>query len=155
MKPYQQLDQDSISKFEIEGKMNLNIEGQEIELNEDDLEISSQDIPGWLVASDGKITVAVDIKLNEGLVQEGIAREFVNRIQNLRKDEGLEVTDRIQLKILRHEEINDAIKNNIRYICAETLADQLDLVDDISNPGGRIDVEISEKIKTTIQLEKV
>ena len=93
--------------------------------------------------------------MTEELIQEGIAREFVNRIQNLRKDEGLEVTDRINLKILQHDEINDAIKNNIQYICAETLADRLELVDSIGSNGGRIEVEMGGQIKTSIQLEKV
>ena len=85
-----------------------------------DVEISSQDIPGWLVASEGGISVALDITISESLREEGIAREMVNRIQNLRKDSGLEVTDRISLRIKRNEAVENAVQNNFEYIRRET-----------------------------------
>jgi isoleucyl-tRNA synthetase len=149
------LDQGAIAEIERAGALNFKLEGEEVSLDMQDLEISSEDIPGWLVASDEKVTVAIDIHLTAELIEEGIAREFVNRIQNLRKDEGLEVTDRIKLRILQHSSINDAIKHNIQYICAETLADRLDLVDKIENQGGKVEVAMGENIITSIQLEKV
>ncbi|MEQ8325160.1 MAG: isoleucine--tRNA ligase [Vicingaceae bacterium] len=148
------LTQDQIADSEKHGDLSLIIDGQEVILTSEDFEIVSQDIPGWLVANDDKLTVAVDIRLSIELLQEGIAREFVNRIQNLRKDAGLDVTDRIDLKILQHEEINDAIKNNIQYICAETLADGLDLVDSMSGMSGGKEVEINDHIRTSIHLQK-
>jgi len=150
-----QVGQEDIAKIEKSGVLSFEIDGNNVSLGLEDLEISSQDIPGWLVASDEKVTVAIDINLTDELIQEGIAREFVNRIQNLRKDKGLEVTDRIYLRILQHDGINNAIKNNIQYICAETLADRLDLVESMENHGGKTEVEMGEKIKTSIQLEKV
>lgn len=149
------LDQASISEIEKSGHLNFKLNDQSIQLESSDFEIISEDIPGWLVASDDKITVAIDINISPELMQEGIAREFVNRIQNLRKDVGLEVTDRIKVKIKEHIEINDAIKNNIQYICAETLADRLDLVDSLDSSASEIEVEIGSEVKTTIQLEKV
>ena len=149
------LDQNKISEIEKSGQLDFEINGQNIRLTSTDFEIISEDIPGWLVASDDKITVAIDISMSPELLQEGIAREFVNRIQNLRKDAGLEVTDRINVKIKEHIEINDAIKNNIQYICDETLADRLDLVDSLESSASEIEVEIGSEVKTTIQLEKV
>lgn len=149
------LNQEEISEIEKSGTLNFELSGKEINLTSADIDIISEDIPGWLVASDDKITVAIDININSELLQEGIAREFVNRIQNLRKDAGLDVTDRIKVKIKEHIEINDAIKNNIQYICAETLADRLDLVDSLESSACEIEVEIGSEVKTMIQLEKV
>ena len=149
------LSQESIQEAEVSGKMQFELNQQQVELNEEDFEILSQDIPGWSVAGDDKITVAVDIRLSQELIQEGIAREFVNRIQNLRKEAGLQVTDRIALKIAEQENINNAIKNNIQYICAETLADSLELVDSKSMQNGSTEVEIGDEIRTSIQLDKL
>ncbi|NQX97413.1 MAG: isoleucine--tRNA ligase [Flavobacteriales bacterium] len=122
---------DEIAELEANGSKNLIVDGQDVVLEFADVEISTQDIPGWLVQSEGGITVALDITLSDELKEEGIAREFVNRIQNLRKDSGLEVTDRISINILKHTEINQAINNNKNYICSETLANDLELVDEL------------------------
>lgn len=149
-----ELGKEQITEYESTGKLTLHVDNQKVQLEEGDLEILPQDIPGWLVATERDLTVALDIQLTDQLVQEGIAREFVNRIQNLRKEEGLEVTDRIKLRIQSHEGVNSAINNNIRYICAETLADRLDLVEEIGNGGGKTEIEISNAIATTIQIEK-
>lgn len=128
------------------------VDGEEIVLNLEDFEIATQDIPGWLVANDSELTVALDVTLSDELKEEGIAREFVNRIQNLRKDSGLEVTDRILLTIKSDEKINKAINNNLAYICSETLADNLILADELS--GNKTLVEIDADIKSEIELMK-
>jgi len=120
------LEQKDIQKIEQEGKINLEIENKIITLQLQDVEISSQDIEGWLVASQGPLTVALDISIDEGLKNEGIARELVNRIQNLRKDSGYEVTDRIDIKILKDGFVEKAVENNIEYIKTETLTEALD-----------------------------
>lgn len=149
-----QFNQDDITAFEQNQGTTLSIDGQEVILDSNDAEISTQDIPGWLVVTEKGITVALDITITENLREEGIAREFVNRIQNLRKDSGLEVTDKIHLKILNHSEINNAVNNNKDYICSETLAGQLDLVDELKQNEG-ITVELDEDVSTLISLEKL
>jgi isoleucyl-tRNA synthetase len=101
------------------------IDGTTIELDIADFEINAQDIPGWLVASEGGITVALDITLSPELKAEGIAREVVNRIQNMRKDAGFEVTDRIFVQIQTTDVIKDAIKQFEQYICTEVLANSI------------------------------
>ena len=105
-----------------------------------------------MVAVEGNLTVALDVTLNAELIEEGLAREFVNRIQNLRKDNGYEVTDRILLTIKSDDKINEAIKKNLIYICSETLADSLQLVDSIE--GNKTLVEIDETITTEIGITK-
>ena len=93
----------------------------------EDVEITAEDVPGWQVANLGKLTVALDVNITDELKSEGIAREVINRIQNLRKEMGLEVTDRIEIKIQKHHLIAQSVENNLSYICAETLANSLDL----------------------------
>ena len=144
--------QEKIAAFEAAETLTLNIGGQEVVLTSEDVEVITQDIPGWTVQSDGDITVALDIELDDALRFEGIAREFVNRIQNLRKDSGLEVTDKINLKIQRDDRINQAVESNIRYICSETLAEDLALLDVVE--GGAA-VELDEQISTKILIEKL
>jgi len=145
---------DQISQLEKEGSIKLLLNDQEVEITTDDVSITAKDIPGWLVAADGNITVALDITLSKELKEEGIAREFVNRIQNLRKDSGLEVTDKIKLRIQRTGEIEQAIENNLDYICAETLAGTLDLVSEVKGNGATL-VEVDGDISTMIALEKI
>jgi len=96
-----------------------------------DVEITSQDIEGWLVANEGNLTVALDVTISEELREEGIARELVNRIQNLRKDSGFEVTDRIDVKIQKDDQIVKAVEANIEYIKTETLTETLEIVEQI------------------------
>ena len=117
------------------------IEGDPIALEMEDFEISTDDIPGWLVATEGNYTVALDETISSALKNEGIAREFVNRIQNLRKESGLEVTDRIELQIKSDDKINLAINDNLNYICSETLANSLDLVEKIQGEKVVFEVE--------------
>ncbi|MGP1991971.1 isoleucine--tRNA ligase [Zobellia laminariae] len=119
------LGQDDIQKIEQDGEISLDIIDKIITLQLQDVEIASQDIEGWLVASSGPITVALDVTINENLREEGIARELVNRIQNIRKDSGFEVTDRIDVKILKDGLVEKAVFNNLDYIKTETLTAEL------------------------------
>jgi len=116
---------DDIQKIEQEGEILLYFNNKSITLQLQDVEISSQDIEGWLVASYGALTVALDISINEDLRKEGIARELVNRIQNLRKESGFEVTDKIDIKLLKNGFVQEAVESNIAYIKTETLAAEL------------------------------
>jgi isoleucyl-tRNA synthetase len=116
---------ETIATIESNKGWNGTIDGVEISLDLADFEIVAQDIPGWLVASEGSLTVALDSTISESLKAEGIARELVNRVQNLRKDSGLDVTDRIALKIDTSEAIQVAISENQVYVCAEVLADSI------------------------------
>lgn len=147
--------QADIRKVESEGTFQLSIEGNQITLERDEFEISSQDIPGWLVASNNRVTVALDVTVTEELRQEGIAREFINRIQNLRKELGLEVTDKIRLIIKEHQEISSAIIRHKDYISNQTLAGELQLMPEIIEGKGTKMVEIDNTIQTTIHIEKL
>lgn len=120
-----QMSAEQISMVEAQHGWKGEIEGEVIELDLADFEITAQDIPGWLVSSEGGITVALDITLSEELISEGIARELVNRVQNLRKDSGLDVTDRIVLNIETSEDIRAAISSNMNYVCSEVLANEI------------------------------
>ena len=115
--------QDDIKKLENEKAYALTIDGQEVMITPEDVEISTEDIPGWIVANQNNLTVALDISITPDLKNEGIARELVNRIQNLRKDLGMEVTDRIKLIIENNSDTDDAFASFKEYICSETLAD--------------------------------
>lgn len=149
-----QFNQNDIQNFEKNSGAKLNVEGEEVVLDLNDVEITTQDIPGWLVVTEGSITVALDITISQELKEEGIAREFINRIQNLRKDSGFEVNDKISLKILQHSEINEAIIKNKNYICSETLATELNLVEKLEQNNGVV-VELDENVSTIMSVEKV
>jgi isoleucyl-tRNA synthetase len=120
-----QMNAEVIAQVEANGGWKGEINGESIVLDINDFEIAAQDIPGWLVATEGGLTVALDITITEELRSEGIARELVNRVQNLRKDSGLEVTDRIVLKVETNELIREAICSNMQYVCAEVLANDI------------------------------
>ena len=121
------LDQKDISEFERKGLYDLSLEGEIINLSLEDVEIISEDIPGWLVANEGALTVALDVTVSDELKHEGIAREFVNRIQNLRKESGFDVTDKISVWIEKLEQIEEAVRKHTSYIASQTLADQIEL----------------------------
>ena len=142
---------EDISKIEFEGKMSIELEGKMINLDLSDVEISSKDIEGWLVANEGSITVALDVTISEELRKEGVARELVNRIQNARKDKGLEVTDRIKLTVLKFEDLEESINNNKEYIMSETLTDELVFVDQLID-GSEIEFDT---IKSKILIHKM
>ena len=146
----QKFSQEQINEIDTKGELLLVISGKSITLTSQDVEIASQDIPGWLVANSNGITVALDITISEELKQEGIARELVNRIQNIRKDSGFEVTDKIKVQIQRSGELEQAIKNNESYIKDETLTEELNFTDNLENG---IEIEFDE-IKTKILISK-
>lgn len=131
--------QDDITKFEKEGDYTLSINGEPVILQLHEVEITSEDIPGWMVATKGMLTVALDIKVTPELENEGNARELVNRIQKIRKDNGYELTDRILVKIAEAAALKESITQFNHYICAEILADKLELVPEIVN-GTEIEV---------------
>jgi isoleucyl-tRNA synthetase len=134
----QNMTPEDIKQIEEKGELGIEINGKSINLERDDVEITSQDIEGWLVANQGAVTVALDVTISEALKEEGIARELVNRIQNLRKDSGFELTDRIEVYLQSDIAIENAVKQNLEYIKLETLTENLRLVaqlekgDDIS-----------------------
>ncbi|HEX2922332.1 MAG TPA: isoleucine--tRNA ligase [Bacteroidales bacterium] len=134
-----------IARFEKEGRYTLNINGQEVTLESADVEIISEDIPGWQVANEGKLTVALDITVTDDLRNEGIAREFINRIQNIRKEAGFEVTDKIRLLIEDHDLIREAVNKHSGYIGSQTLATDVRLVKQLSGDDHR-EIDIDEVI---------
>lgn len=129
---------DQISQLEKSG--NIEVQGHEISL--DDVEIFTKDIPGWTVANEGKMTVALDLTLTEELKAEGIAREFVNRIQNIRKDKNFDLTDRISIQIEADSPFEAQLMNNSTYISEEVLSDQIEIVNSLATFE---EVEIEEK----------
>ncbi|MEN8764809.1 MAG: isoleucine--tRNA ligase [Wenyingzhuangia sp.] len=143
--------QDDISKLEQDGKIKVKVEENLVDLKLKEVEISSQDIDGWLVVNQGGLTVALDVVISEELKNEGIARELINRVQNLRKDSGLEVTDKIKLSILKNELLEEAITTNEEYIMNETLTSQLVFVNELSEG---LEIEFDE-IKSKILIHKI
>lgn len=125
--------QEEISLLEKEGEISILVNEKNTKLTLDDVEISSQDIEGWLVANSGGTTVALDVTISPELKKEGIARELVNRIQNMRKDSGFEVTDRIEVTIQTNELLEDAVKGNLEYIKQETLTEVLQFKEQVEN----------------------
>ncbi|MET0758802.1 MAG: DUF5915 domain-containing protein, partial [Flavobacterium sp.] len=149
-KEIQILSQKQINQLERDTEISLIIAGKSITLTLEDVEITSQDIEGWLVANSGNITVALDITITEDLRKEGIARELVNRIQNLRKDSGFEVTDKIKVYVQKDGAIEEAIKSNEQYIKDETLTEEIVIQDKIEN-GTEI---VFDEVKTMLLISK-
>jgi isoleucyl-tRNA synthetase len=137
------MDQQQISALEKDGGYVLVIDGAEVDIVKEDVEIIAEDIPGWSVANKDKLTVALDITVTPQLQDEGNARELVNRIQKIRKETGLELTDRIAVSIEEHEPLKSAILNFSDYICTEILADKLEIVPQIS---AGTEIEVNEAI---------
>ena len=133
--------QENISKLEKDGDITLFIDGEPLILGINDVEITSEDIPGWVVANKNALTVALDVTVTPALAQEGNAREFINRIQKIRKDNGYELTDRILVKVAVVPTLADSLTQFNDYICAEILADSIDLVKEL--PGG-IEIEVND-----------
>ncbi|OQP58582.1 isoleucine--tRNA ligase [Niastella populi] len=131
--------QEDISKLEKDGSISLNIENEPLILQTNEVEITSEDIPGWMVANKDVLTVALDVTVTPELVSEGNARELVNRIQKIRKDSGFELTDRILVKVTEHQELNQSIAQFNNYICTEVLADKIELVPELPD-GTEIEV---------------
>jgi len=122
-----------ISEIERNGSYNLALPTGDVKLELEDVEIATEDMPGWLVANEGKLTVALDITVTDDLLREGIARELVNRIQNIRKSNGYEIVDKIIVEIESRDEINAAVKEYANYIASQTLANSVVLVPALSD----------------------
>ena len=135
------MSQEDILKFEKEGNFTFNIDGQQAVIGLDDVEIISEDIPGWLVANEGRLTVALDITVTEDLRREGIARELVNRIQNIRKSSGFDITDKIHVQLTRNEETDPAVEEYEDYIAKQVLAESITLCDALDSAGAELDFE--------------
>lgn len=147
----QNFGQEDIIKIEKEGNLSVKIDEKSIDLDVTDVEISSKDIEGWLVANSNGLTVALDVTISEDLRKEGIARELVNRIQNLRKDSGFEVTDKIKLTVLNFENLQVAVLENKEYIMSETLTNEMVFVDSLTDGT---DIEF-DNIKSKIVINKI
>lgn len=146
----QQMEQDAINTLEKEGSYKFNINNEEVVVLIDDVEILSDDIPGWLVGNEGRLTVALDITVTDELRKEGIARELVNRIQNLRKSKDFEITDRISVKVSSDELFDEAILDFSAYIKSQVLADSIK----IENQTFEDEIDIEERV-LTLQVEKI
>ena len=143
------ISQDEIATLENTGSLTLNVEGQEVVVDKEDVEIFSDDIPGWLVANEGNLTVALEIELTDELRNEGMARELINRIQKIRKETGLEITDRIKVAVAPNAQTDAAIDNFGDFIKAQVLADEITIAE---NDG--VNVEFDE-FKLNVKVVKV
>nr|MBX2816540.1 isoleucine--tRNA ligase [Saprospiraceae bacterium] len=138
-------------RIEQEGEYTLEVDGEKFVLSLDDFVITSEDIPGWQVVSDDGITVALDLSLTDALIHEGMARELINRIQNQRKSQGFEVTDRINIKLQSSPAVEQSIAHFKDYICQEVLADEIAIEEDVD---GEV-VTLTEDTSLRISLELV
>ena len=143
--------QDDIAALEANGSITFDINGQQVTLTTEDVEIHNEDIPGWLVANDGKLTVALEVELTDDLRHEGIARELVNRIQNIRKSSNYDITDKINVTISKNETIEVVITKYNTYICNQVLAQGITLSDNVAN-GVEADLDFAT---VKIGLEKI
>ncbi len=146
-------DTDKIRDLEKNGTITIEIDSNSIDINSEDVEIATQDIPGWAVSSIGNLTVALDITITDELRKEGLAREFINRVQNLRKEKGFDVIDKINIQILNDESIYSTINENLDYICSETLAENLDW-SDTENPDFE-EIELAKDVKLKLIINKI
>lgn len=142
-----------IQQIESEGKISCEVADRNIIIELDEVEIITEDIPGWVVNVESGLTVALDITITESLREEGIAREFINRIQNIRKESGFEVTDRIIIEFEAHNEILQSIQNNYQYICSEILAEKLEHLNKISIEES-VGIEILEDKEIRVKVRK-
>ena len=147
----QSMTQADIMAFEAAGTFSLNVEGQQATVELADVEIISEDIPGWLVANEGRLTVALDITVTEDLRKEGLARELVNRIQNLRKSSGYDITDKITVTILSSDEMDEAIKEYNEYIANQVLAVSVEITDHAISDATVLDFE---DFSLSVRIEK-
>jgi isoleucyl-tRNA synthetase len=145
------MSQEDINHLEQEGRFTFVLDGAEAVVEAADVEIYSEDIPGWLVANEGKLTVALEVTITEELRQEGIARELVNRIQNLRKQSGLEITDKINITLSKNEKTDDAVVVFKNYICNQVLGNSLTLVDKVQD-GVKLDMD---EYELEVRIEKI
>ncbi len=147
-------DQETIISLEKSGSCNLVLEGEEVTVLLEEVDIRTEDLPGFQTASMGSLVVALDTAISGELMQEGIAREVINRIQNLRKEKGFEVTDKITVKFQSHPLADEAVKRNLSYICSETLSASFDIVPTIAEMEKQ-QVEVTDSISTFIFINRV
>jgi isoleucyl-tRNA synthetase len=144
------LGQPQIADLEKNGSMALVLSGGSVEITTADVEIVAEDIPGWSVASKGNLTVALDITITDDLKKEGDAREFVNRVQNIRKENGFDLTDRIFVQVQDVPELKDSLNHYKNYICAEILADSLEWTPELTGKATEIEVnDVLLKVSVT------
>jgi len=148
--------QEDIALLEKEGQFSLPVDGEPVILQITDVDISSEDIPGWTVANKGSLTVALDVTITPELEAEGNAREFVNRIQKIRKDSGFDLTDRVDVRVSAAGGLKDSLAQFKDYICAEILADNLEFLPEIQaeNNPGTTGIEINDVSLNVIVLKK-
>ncbi len=127
------MSQEDIAQFEKNGSFTFSLDGGDAVVEVADVEIFSEDIPGWLVANEGKLTVALEVTVTDELRREGIARELVNRIQNIRKSSGFEITDKINITLSKNPNTDDAVNEYNSYICNQVLGNSLTLVDEVAD----------------------
>ena len=149
----QSFSQQDIAEIERNGSKTIHIDGSELLLDIADVEIMSEDIPGWLVANEGRLTVALDIHVTEALKLEGLARELVNRIQNLRKESGFDVTDKINIYIEKHPELSETIDVYGNYICSQTLGSSINIIEKMEHNSAKL-VEV-DNFETLIWVERI
>ena len=133
-----QLSQEQIAELEQQGTIAINVEGQSLTVEAVDVDIISEDIPGWLVANEGALTVALEVELTDELKNEGMARELINRIQNIRKESGLEITDRIIVTVSPTSEVEKAVDAFGEYVKTQVLADSIVIA---TNDGQEVDFD--------------
>jgi len=144
-----QLSQEQIAELEQQGSIGIEVEGQSLTVEAADVDIISEDIPGWLVANEGNLTVALEVELTEELKNEGMARELINRIQNIRKESGLEITDRIAVVLAPNAEVEKSVESFGEYIKTQVLADSIVIQ---HNDGQEVDFDdFKLNIKVTKQ----
>jgi isoleucyl-tRNA synthetase len=146
--------QEDILKIEKDEKYCFTVDSEPVELLLSDVEIFTQDIPGWIVANEGNTTVALDITITKELAQEGLARELVNRIQNFRKDMNLDVTDRIKIQLQYHPDLEAMLHNFKTYICQETLCDALELLETVTDTN-KIQMDLIEGLTVDAVIGKI
>jgi len=148
-----QWDAEQIKQLEKIGNRSIDIDGESVEILLSDVEIFTQDIPGWLVSTLGTLTVALDITITDELKQEGIARELINRIQNIRKDKQFEVTDKIAVILEKNNVIEVAVNKNYSYICSEILAESLEFQERIEQ-NDKETIDLTDNLTTGIVISK-
>ncbi len=147
------LSQEQILQLESNGSLSITIDGNQINISTEEVEIISEDIPGWLVTNDGQLTVALDITITDELRYEGLARELINRVQNIRKEKGFDVTDKIKIEIEKQQDINTAVNNFKKYISTQTLANSIEIVETLKE-NNRTFVQLND-VDTNIRIEKI
>ena len=148
---FAQFTQSDISAIEMAGTYKFALSAGEVVLEPEDYEITSEDMPGWLVATEGKLTVAMDITITDSLKREGVARELINRIQNLRKEKDFEITDRIEVSIAKRDDVVESLAEFASYVCEQTLCENIALADSLEG-ADKVEWENGEMLEISIKL---